>query len=262
MTLVSYIIRRLIAAVGLVIVISMVTFAIFYLIPRLAGATPGDPGRALRGPVHGLGGDPADCREARVLRPGAGAVLELGQGRRRRDAPTTTAPGWRSARRRAWATRSAAASRCSPTSMRRLPVTLSLAVGAAIIWLVVGVSVGVLSALKRGSFFDRFAMTIALAGVSLPIFWTGLVALSLFSYQLGWTPPGSTYTPFTENPREVGLRPDAAVDHARPALLRAVRAAHPRGHAGDHGGGLHPHGAGEGPQGTTGSSSSTASAAR
>ena len=49
MNLVSYIIRRLIAAVGLVVVISMITFAIFYLIPRLAGATPGDPGRPLRG---------------------------------------------------------------------------------------------------------------------------------------------------------------------------------------------------------------------
>jgi peptide/nickel transport system permease protein len=89
-----------------------------------------------------------------------------------------------------------------PDILRRLPVTLSLAVGAAVIWLVVGVSVGVLSALKRGSVFDRLAMSIALAGVSLPIFWTGLVALTLFSYQLGWTPPGSTYTPFRENPAQ------------------------------------------------------------
>ena len=79
-------------------------------------------------------------------------------------------------------------------------MTLSLVVGAAILWLIAGVSVGVLSALKRGSFFDRFAMTIALAGVSLPIFWTGLVALSLFSYQLGWTPPGASYVKFTDNP--------------------------------------------------------------
>ncbi len=43
-------------------------------------------------------------------------------------------------------------------------------------------------------------MTLALAGVSLPIFWTGLVSLSFFSYKLGWTPPGATYVPFTENP--------------------------------------------------------------
>ena len=46
--LVSYIIRRLIAAVGLVIVISMITFAIFYLIPRLGGRHAGDDGGPLR----------------------------------------------------------------------------------------------------------------------------------------------------------------------------------------------------------------------
>ena len=43
-------------------------------------------------------------------------------------------------------------------------------------------------------------MTLALAGVSLPIFWTGLVSLAFFSYNLGWTPPGASYTPLTENP--------------------------------------------------------------
>ena len=59
--------------------------------------------------------------------------------------------------------------------MRRFPVTLSLAVGASIIWLVFGVAAGVISALKRGSFFDRAAMTVALAGVSMPMFWTGLI---------------------------------------------------------------------------------------
>jgi peptide/nickel transport system permease protein len=82
----------------------------------------------------------------------------------------------------------------------RLPVTLSLAVGAAILWLVAGIATGVLSALKRGSAFDRAAMGVALAGVSLPIFFTGLLALSIFSYKLGWTAPGSTYTPITQNP--------------------------------------------------------------
>jgi peptide/nickel transport system permease protein len=57
-----------------------------------------------------------------------------------------------------------------------LPVTISLAIGAAILWLVGGVTIGVISALKRGTFFDRFSMGIALAGVSLPIFFTGCSA--------------------------------------------------------------------------------------
>ena len=133
-----------------------------------------------------------------------------------------------------------------PEILLRLPVTLSLAAGAAIIWLIMGISVGVISALKRGSFFDRAAMTLALAGVSLPIFWTGLVSLALFSYKLGWTPPGASYVPLTENPA-VGACPDPAVDHAGPAVLGAVRPTHPRRHARDHERGLHPHRAGEGP---------------
>jgi peptide/nickel transport system permease protein len=84
--------------------------------------------------------------------------------------------------------------------MDRLPVTLSLAVGAAIIWLFGGVAIGVVSAVRRGSVFDRAAMGVALAGVSLPIFFTGLLSLAIFSYQLGWTAPGATFTPFTSDP--------------------------------------------------------------
>lgn len=80
-----------------------------------------------------------------------------------------------------------------------LPVTASEAIGAAVIWLVAGVSIGILSALRKGTFFDRLAMSVALAGVSLPIYFTGLLALSIFSYTLGWL-PNVHYVPFTENP--------------------------------------------------------------
>jgi ABC-type dipeptide/oligopeptide/nickel transport system permease component len=58
----------------------------------------------------------------------------------------------------------------------------------------------VLSALRRGSVFDRAAMGVALAGVSLPIFFTGLLSLAIFSYWLGITAPGGSFTPFEENP--------------------------------------------------------------
>jgi len=80
-----------------------------------------------------------------------------------------------------------------------IPVTLSLAIGAAILWLIAGIGIGVVSALKRGSIFDRFSMTIALAGVSLPIFFTGLISLELFSYK--WPIfPNVQFVPFTQNP--------------------------------------------------------------
>jgi peptide/nickel transport system permease protein len=81
----------------------------------------------------------------------------------------------------------------------RLPITVSMAIGAAIIWLVSGVSIGILSALRRGSFFDRMAMTGALAGVSLPVYFTALLGLSIFSYKLKIL-PNVHYVGFTHNP--------------------------------------------------------------
>lgn len=73
-----------------------------------------------------------------------------------------------------------------PVLTDRFPVTLGLALGAAVLWLVLGVSAGVLSALKRGTLWDRGAMVVALAGVSLPIYFTGMLALSVFVFGLKW----------------------------------------------------------------------------
>src|SRR5437588_1037953 len=80
-----------------------------------------------------------------------------------------------------------------------LPVTISLAIGAAILWLVTGVAIGILSALRRRSFFDRASMGVALAGVSLPIYFTGLVLLSLISYKWNIL-PNVHYVGITQNP--------------------------------------------------------------
>ncbi len=66
-------------------------------------------------------------------------------------------------------------------------------------WVVSGVATGVLSALRPGSLFDRMAMGVALAGVSLPMFFTGALALALFTYQ--WPIfERSDYVPLTEDP--------------------------------------------------------------
>ena len=78
--------------------------------------------------------------------------------------------------------------RSAPLIAQALPVTLSLCVGAAILWLIGGVFVGTLSGLKPGSFIDRAGMTGALAAVSLPIFFTGPILLLIFVYTLGWLP--------------------------------------------------------------------------
>jgi peptide/nickel transport system permease protein len=89
-----------------------------------------------------------------------------------------------------------------PDITSRVPVTLSLAIGAAIIWVVTGVVIGVISALRPGSIFDRFSMVIALAGVSLPIFFTGLLSKAIFVYGPGWLRIWNeiNYTSFTSNP--------------------------------------------------------------
>ena len=68
------------------------------------------------------------------------------------------------------------------------PATVELGLVAIIIATLVGVPVGVLAAIKRGSWFDQISMTGALVGFSMPIFWWGLLLIILFSGILGWTP--------------------------------------------------------------------------
>lgn len=68
------------------------------------------------------------------------------------------------------------------------PATVELAVVAIVIATVIGVPVGVLAAIKRGSWFDQISMTGALVGFSMPIFWWGLLLIIFFSGVLQWTP--------------------------------------------------------------------------
>jgi peptide/nickel transport system permease protein len=70
----------------------------------------------------------------------------------------------------------------------RLPATLALSVGAALVWLLVGIPVGIISAIKRGTWMDRAAMGSALVAISAPVYWLGLVSLYLFSKDLGKFP--------------------------------------------------------------------------
>ena len=62
-----------------------------------------------------------------------------------------------------------------------------------------GISIGIVSALKRRTFLDRFAMGFALFGVSAPVFWLGLMGLFIFWQKLGLL-PGTGYVPFSVNP--------------------------------------------------------------
>lgn len=73
--------------------------------------------------------------------------------------------------------------------IERLPVTIELAVAALAFAIVVGISLGVLAAYRRGSAVDVASMIGANIGVSMPVFWLGLMLQFVFAQQLGWLPP-------------------------------------------------------------------------
>lgn len=81
----------------------------------------------------------------------------------------------------------------------RLPVSVTVAAGAAVLWLLTGVAAGVISAVKEGTWWDKGAMVLALAGLSLPSYFVALVLQYLLVVELQWLPFPSV-VPFTENP--------------------------------------------------------------
>jgi peptide/nickel transport system permease protein len=196
--MIYFIIRRLIMTVFLLLLVSMITFAIFFLVPRLAGQTA----YQLAAQYVGRNPIPSEIKAVEV-KLGLNAPLYLQYGRYIKgivagihynngtDVSYCPFPCFGYSFRNqqpVW-----------PQLISDAPVTLSIAVGAAVLWLIGGVSIGVLSALRRGTFFDRLSMGVALAGVSLPVFFTGLIALELFSYK--WPIfPNVHYVGITTNP--------------------------------------------------------------
>jgi peptide/nickel transport system permease protein len=83
----------------------------------------------------------------------------------------------------------------------RIPATLSLAVGAMICWLLIGLPIGIFAALRAGRLPDKLAMGLALVAISAPVYWLGLVSLYLFSEELGKLPllPGQGAYPSQGN---------------------------------------------------------------
>ena len=70
----------------------------------------------------------------------------------------------------------------------RIPNTLLLAIPSIAVALLIGMVIGVVSAVKQGSLFDYIFMILALIGASMPIFWMGLMLVLTFSVRLGWLP--------------------------------------------------------------------------
>jgi peptide/nickel transport system permease protein len=171
-----YIARRLVWTVVVIACVIAITFAVFFLLPA------GDP--ALRF----AGKNPTDAELAQIhQRLGLNDPFYVQFGRFTWHFFTGDKYGWPGL-----GYTYASGSSVKSLIISRAPRTLFLIMGAAILWLIMGVSVGVLSAVKRRTVADRAAMGFALFGISTPVFWLGLMALYIFWRQLGWV-GGSGY---------------------------------------------------------------------
>ncbi len=141
-----------------------------------------------------------------------------------------------------------------PQLLSRLPATIFLALGAAVLWLVVAIPIGVISAIKTGSWIDRLSMGVALVAISAPVYFLGLVVLYLFDQDIGRFPllPGNSAY------QDAGNIPEKALALVLPwcvlaASFAAIYARFLRGTLIDtHAGGLRAHRARQGPVGAQG----------
>lgn len=110
----------------------------------------------------------------------------------------------------------------------KLPVTLELACLAMLVALVIGVPMGILSAVRPGTWIDGLANGVALWGLSVPNFWLGILMILLFSVQLGWL-PASGYVPpgesFSENLRSMAMPAFVLGNAIAAVMMRHTRAA-------------------------------------
>jgi peptide/nickel transport system permease protein len=82
-----------------------------------------------------------------------------------------------------------------------VPATFSLSIGAALIWLTLGVTVGIVAAIKAGKLSDRVVTILALIGISMPVFWLGIIVRYYLAEKNTWFPDGE-YVPLTANPAQ------------------------------------------------------------
>ena len=162
-----YIIRRLLWGVVLLIAVIAITFVVFYLLPNV---------------------NPAQLRAGRNSSPRIIAEISHDLGT---DRPLPT-QFWDYIKQLVFHG-SLGFSYYSQAPVKslifnRLPATISLSIGAVIVWLSFGIPVGIISAIKRRSILDRSAMTTSLLFVSAPVYWLGLVVLFLFASDIGKFP--------------------------------------------------------------------------
>ncbi|MFI1969255.1 ABC transporter permease [Streptomyces cinnamoneus] len=188
-----YFLRRALGALVVVLVLTAVVYATFYI-------APGDPARLACGPRC----NPEQIRQVREqLALGdpvyvqywhflqgivAGHDYSTGTGVLHCDAPCFGLSYQND-------------QQVTDLLVQRLPATASLAAGAMVVWLLLGTGTGLLSALRRGGATERALTWLTLAGTATPVFVSGLGLLMLFCAHLEWLPFPS-YVPLTDDPEQ------------------------------------------------------------
>jgi len=169
--MIPFALRRLALAIPLFFVITALCFALLHLAPGDPFSTQLDPNRRVE--------DAQRQRHAAGLdRPWAVQYAAWVGGLLRGDLGRSTV------------TREPV----SDMILQRLPATLELMLAALLLSLVVGLMAGALSAVYRDTWIDHAMRGLSVAGLSVPVFWLGIVAILVFAVQLGWLPPGSRET--------------------------------------------------------------------
>ena len=168
-----YLIRRTLFLILVLFVVSLITFIVFVKLPasdpaRRAAGEPDHPREHRGGPARFRAGQ-APVRPVRAVRQGPDPWPGLFLNEDVYYSYTNFVP-------------------VKDELFARLPVTIALAVGAAICWLLLGIPIGIISAVRRRSIWDRSAMVFALIGVSAPTFWLGFLFLYVFWFKLQWAP--------------------------------------------------------------------------
>ncbi|MEA2492562.1 MAG: peptide/nickel transport system permease protein [Thermoleophilaceae bacterium] len=179
-----FVIRRLLWAIVLLFVVSFITFIIFYLFPSADPAVlraGRQPNPQLVAQIrHNLGLDNPwyqqyyDYMKALVLHGDFGFSFQNNISVRQQI-------------------------------FDRLPATISLSIGAAVIFLTLGIFVGIISGTRPRSLLDRFTMGGSLVAISAPVYWLGLVSLFLFANDIGKIKifeGAGTYVPISEDPAQ------------------------------------------------------------
>jgi len=174
--MIRFLANRLIAAVPVLLIVSLITFVLIYFVP-------GDVSAELAGPGAGK-------EEVARIR----AVYGL-------DRPFyERLLGWYAALLQGDLGQSVLLGRSvTEAILERLPITLSLTGLALLLSIVIGIASGVLAAMRVNTWVDQTTMTIALAGLSLPDFWLGLVMIYFFAVTLGVLPTGG-YVELSQDP--------------------------------------------------------------